>query len=101
MRMSCVCCALALISVFLTRGGEPKKLGPVEFKGDISKSKNISGVTVVGDFLVIGSDEGNMVQVLERDGDRYTGSVISPNQNAPTDSSDEAKKCPSSPYHRC
>jgi hypothetical protein len=63
--------AMALLWTPLTLGDEPTKLGPVDFKGDIFNSKNISGIAVVGDFLVIGADEGGKIQVLKNKGDHY------------------------------
>ena len=39
---------------------------PVVFVGDIHEPNHISGIAKVGEHLVIGSDEGHVVQVLER-----------------------------------
>lgn len=50
---------------------DPKELGPVEFRGTIAKSENVSGLAFVGDFLVLGADEGRKVQILEKEGDHY------------------------------
>lgn len=47
------------------------KLGTVEFIGIIEDSDNLSAVGVIGDFLIIGGDEGNQVQVLKRQGTNY------------------------------
>src|SRR5262249_37452070 len=52
--------------------GQLTKLGDVEFRGKIQGENDISGVAVVGDFLVIGSDEASVVQVLKKDGTAYT-----------------------------
>ena len=40
---------------------------PVEFCGDIDAGQDLSGAAVVGDFLVLGGDEGHKVQILVRD----------------------------------
>lgn len=52
-------------------GAEIQLLSHVTFKGDILAPENISAVAVLGDgeFLVIGSDEGQEIQVLRRSGD--------------------------------
>jgi len=71
MRVIHVCCMLALILAPPAWGGELTELGPVEFEGSIFKSKNISGIGIVGDFLIIGPDEGNKVQILRHHDDRY------------------------------
>jgi hypothetical protein len=47
------------------------KLGAVEFRGNIEGENDVSAVAVVGDFLVIGSDEASLVQVLKKDGAAY------------------------------
>lgn len=41
-------------------------VGDVEFRGEIHEPENISGLAVVGNYLLIGSDEGNHIQVLEK-----------------------------------
>jgi hypothetical protein len=64
--------ALVLMLSSVGHSGEVERLGRVEFKGDIHKAKNVSAIAVVKGYLVIGSDEGNRVQMLTRDGDRYT-----------------------------
>ena len=46
-------------------------LGPVELRGDLKKSTALSGVAVVGEFLVVGSDETAGVQVLMATGKSY------------------------------
>ena len=70
--------ALVLIIASPARAGELTELGPVAFKGEIFKSKNLSGLGVAGDPLVLGADEGYRVQVLRRDGDRsrLVGDVV-------------------------
>jgi hypothetical protein len=45
--------------------------GVIEFAGEIYESGDISGLREVGDFLVIGADEGNKVQILKREGGHY------------------------------
>mgnify|MGYP000989395577 FL=1 len=40
---------------------------PVEFRGEIDAGQDLSGATVVGDYLVLGGDEGHKLQVLVRD----------------------------------
>jgi hypothetical protein len=47
------------------------KLGDVEFRGTILGANDVSAVAVAGDFLVIGSDEAEAVQVLKKDGAAY------------------------------
>lgn len=47
-------------------------LGNVTFNGKILGDLDISGLAVVGDFLVICSDETASVQVLKKDGVNYT-----------------------------
>jgi hypothetical protein len=63
--------ALVLMLSVVAHSGEIERLGHVEFKGDIHKAKNVSAIAVVKGYLVIGSDEGNRVQLLTREGDRY------------------------------
>lgn len=48
------------------------RLGIINFIGQILHSDNISAIDVSNDFLVIGADEGNQVQVLKRQGEDYT-----------------------------
>ena len=48
-----------------------KRLGAVKFRGDVRRPEDVSAVAVVGDLLVIGTDEGNAVQVLRPDGGRH------------------------------
>ena len=43
----------------------------VNFIGKIQHSDNISAIDISNDFLVIGADEGNQVQVLKRRGEDY------------------------------
>jgi hypothetical protein len=62
---------LVLVLTPAVRGGEPERLGGVEFKGHIHHPMDVSAIAVVKGYLVIGSDEGNMVQILKRDGERY------------------------------
>ncbi len=53
----------------VTRRGEP-----VDFRGSVAKPNNVSGIAVVGDRLVIVSDEiknPTLVQVLRKEGDAY------------------------------
>jgi hypothetical protein len=47
------------------------RVGSVELVGDIRKPKNVSAVELSGDWLLLGSDETNRVQVLKRAGARY------------------------------
>jgi hypothetical protein len=72
--MNVLLLSFALVLMFspVGRSGEVERLGHVEFKGDIHKAKNVSAITVVKGYLVVGSDEGNTVQILKPDGDRYT-----------------------------
>jgi Protein of unknown function (DUF3616) len=47
------------------------RLGIINFIGQIQHSDNISAIDISNDFLVIGADEGNQVQVLKRQGEDY------------------------------
>jgi Protein of unknown function (DUF3616) len=47
------------------------RLGSINFIGEIQHSDNISAIDISNDFLVIGADEGNQVQVLKRHGEDY------------------------------
>jgi Protein of unknown function (DUF3616) len=47
------------------------QLGTVNFIGKILHNEDISAIDVSKKFLVIGSDEGNQVQVLGREGENY------------------------------
>jgi hypothetical protein len=59
------------------------KLGIINFIGQILHSDNISAIDISNDFLVIGADEGNQVQVLKRRGEDYAVvSNITLNENA-------------------
>jgi hypothetical protein len=62
---------LVLTAYRLAWSAELQPAGNVEFTGDIKKSKDVSALCLVGEFLVIGADEGNKIQILKRDGDRY------------------------------
>jgi hypothetical protein len=47
-------------------------LGTLSFSGDLVHPLDISGVAIAGDYLLLGSDEGQRLQVLEREtADRY------------------------------
>jgi Protein of unknown function (DUF3616) len=59
------------------------ELGIINFIGEIQHSDNISAIDISNDFLVIGADEGNQVQVLKRRGEDYAVvSNITLNENA-------------------
>ncbi len=59
------------------------ELGIINFIGQIQHSDNISAINISNDFLVIGADEGNQVQVLKRRGEDYAVvSNITLNANA-------------------
>src|SRR5215470_1474871 len=64
---------LTLIIVMAARrpawSAELQPIGKVEFTGDIKHSKDISALCLVDEFLIIGADEGNKIQILKRDGD--------------------------------
>jgi hypothetical protein len=45
--------------------GELKEMEPVKIKGDLVKSRDISALGIVGDYLVVGSDEADRCQVLK------------------------------------
>jgi Protein of unknown function (DUF3616) len=62
---------IVMIASRLVWSAELQPTGKVEFTGDIKKSKDISALCLVGEFLVIGADEGNKIQILKRDGDHY------------------------------
>ena len=38
----------------------------VELRGDIDAALGLSGAAVVGDYLILGADEGHKLQILER-----------------------------------
>jgi len=42
---------------------------PVELHGEIDAGTDLSGVAVIGDYLVLGADEGHQLQVLQRTAD--------------------------------
>lgn len=48
-----------------------KVVGPVEFRGTILGDMELSGAAVVGDYLVIVSNDQVQPQVLKKDGDGY------------------------------
>jgi Protein of unknown function (DUF3616) len=48
-----------------------KVLTQVEFRGGVAHHDNLSAVVIVGDFLLLGTDESNHLQVLKRKGDDY------------------------------
>ena len=50
---------------------KPVRLKPAVFSGRVHEPGNLSAAAVAGDFLVLGSDEGNRVQVLKRSGRCY------------------------------
>jgi hypothetical protein len=59
------------------------RLGIINFIGQIQHSDNISAIDISNDFLVIGADEGNRVQVLKRQGEDYAVvNDITLNENA-------------------
>jgi Protein of unknown function (DUF3616) len=47
------------------------RLGIINFIGQIQHSDNISAIDISNEFLVIGADEGNQVQILKRQGEDY------------------------------
>ncbi len=49
----------------------PQFLGEVEFLGEVYEAGNVSALGIVGDLLLIGSDEGNKIQIFKRSGRRY------------------------------
>ena len=54
----------------------------IEFVGEIRKGTQVSAVDLVGDRLLLAADETNLVQVLQRDGARFTVAtdiVLDPN----------------------
>ena len=46
-------------------------LGEIDFKGEILEDKDVSAIALLGDQLLIGADEGAIIQLLRRDADRY------------------------------
>jgi uncharacterized protein DUF3616 len=62
---------IVIVASRLAWGAELPSLGKVEFTGDIKQAKDISALCLIGDFLVIGADEGNQIQIQKRDGDHY------------------------------
>jgi hypothetical protein len=66
MPMNRLFAAIALFFICETAlAGELEQIESVKLKGNIAKSKDISGLGIVGDFLVIGSDETNRCQILK------------------------------------
>jgi hypothetical protein len=71
---------LPLLAVGLTAGLAPSapkpeltRIGPVEFRGEVKGELDVSGVAVVGKYLVIAADETPLAQVLRKDSDtQYT-----------------------------
>src|SRR5437764_12070068 len=65
------------LAVALAAGPSPAqkatltKLGDVEFRGKVEGENDVSGVAAVGDFLVIGSDEAPVAQVLKKNATGY------------------------------
>lgn len=47
------------------------RVGSVLFEGSIKKAEDLSAVELAGDWLLLASDETNLVQVLKRQGDGY------------------------------
>jgi len=55
-----VCCALAPL-----RAETPAE--PIRLTGEIYRGEDLSAIVAIGQFLVIGSDEGSRIQILEPD----------------------------------
>jgi hypothetical protein len=66
-----VALAASLISQTVL-AGELARIESVKIEGDIVKSRDLSALGIVGNFLVIGSDESDRCQVLESAGRGYT-----------------------------
>ena len=49
------------------QAGKVEVLGEAKLSGDIKKSKNLSGIAFIDDYLIVGSDEGRIVQFLKRE----------------------------------
>jgi hypothetical protein len=45
--------------------GELKQIGAVKLKGDLAEAKDISALGIMGDYLILASDETNRCQVLK------------------------------------
>jgi hypothetical protein len=60
---------LACQTVF---AGELEQIGLVKLEGKIANSTDISALAIVGDYLVIGSDETNRCQILKANNGGYT-----------------------------
>ena len=56
--------ALLWITGPVAWGEELQRLGAAQFKGDVAKPQNISALDLMGNFLVIGTDEGTKLQIL-------------------------------------
>src|SRR5262245_8379423 len=66
--------ALALAGLGLAiwwNAAAPGRPEAVEIVGDIDGAYDVSGVALVGDWLVLGTDESNKVHILRREGDRF------------------------------
>ncbi len=57
--------------VVVSTATHPEFLGEVKFLGEVYEAGNVSALGIVGDLLLIGSDEGNKVQIFKRQGNRY------------------------------
>jgi hypothetical protein len=52
--------------------GELRQMEPVKVRGDIVKNKDVSALAIVGEYLVLGSDEADRCQILRSDRGGYT-----------------------------
>jgi len=69
MRSLLACFSVLMLADSTMAGGGLPSPVPVTFLGkDFHEPRDLSAVAAVGDFLVIGSDEGNVLQILRRTG---------------------------------
>ncbi len=57
---------LLLFAAFAANAEEIGPGTPIAFKGAIYAADQVSGIAKVGEYLVIGSDEGHVIQILEK-----------------------------------
>ncbi len=59
------------VSVFPHRYGELRSAGRVEFQGELNQDSDLSALVLHGTSLVVGSDEEDAIQILDRVGPRH------------------------------
>ncbi len=66
--MKCITNTLAIVSLLISISAcaDIEKIGSVKFEGRVYQPKDISAIASTGSFLIIGADEGSIIQVLDR-----------------------------------